>query len=138
MLPNTPDIGHELNIGLLANEAITFLVEALENPLRPRQCGPSIAACMMAIKADGRTTGNLLNGNYLFCSTIIAFLTAKCSLVDIEALDHHWAICRCSSSDVMGHNHAELMHDHFADMEKVIHDSRKCTGRRFGDKVNVL
>jgi hypothetical protein len=73
-LPNAPDLGLELDVGLLADEAIAFLVEALEDPLKPRWCGPSVAACTIAIKADGRTTGNLLDGNYLFCSTIIAFL----------------------------------------------------------------
>ena len=141
-LRNTLDFGHEIDFVDIADEAISFLVEALDNPLNPRWCGPSLAACTIVIKADDRTTESLANGNHLFGSTIIAFLTAERSLTDIETLDNHWAICTCSPSDVIGHNHADLMHRLFADMSVsfggMMTDPSKRAGGRFGDKLDVL
>ncbi|KIM78695.1 hypothetical protein PILCRDRAFT_10920 [Piloderma croceum F 1598] len=131
-LPSTP----ELNTRVFTNEAISFLVEALEDPLKPRWCGPSIAASMEVICVDDRTPRTLVDGNHLLGSTVIAFLTAKRSLIDLETLNGSWAVCRCSSEDVIGDNRAELMH-HFAAASpaRLITDSSK---GRFGDKVDVL
>jgi hypothetical protein len=136
-LPSTLELRPELDTGVFTDEAISFLVEALEDPLKPRWCGPSIAASTEVICVDDRTTKSLVNGNHLFGSTIIAFLTAKRSLIDLETLNDSWAVCRCSSEDVIGDNHAELMH-HFAaaaSLTRLITDS---SPGRFGRKVDVL
>jgi hypothetical protein len=139
---DTFDLRHELDVGDVTEQAIAFLVDALEDPLQPRWCGPAVAACMLVIKADERTTENLVNGNHLLGSTIIAFLTAERSLADIETLDDHWAVCGCSSSHVIGHKRAELMHRLFAHMgpsvASLISDPSNSAGGRFGDKIDVL
>lgn len=131
-LSSTPDLRLKFEPGVYTNEAISFLVEALEDPLKPRWCGPSIAASTEVICDDDRTTKNLVNGNHLFGSTIIAFLTAKRSLIDLETLNDSWAVCRCSLEDVVGDNCAKSMH-HFAaaaSLVRLITDSSK---GRFGD-----
>ena len=121
-VPSTPDLRPEPNF---TNEAISFLVDALKDPLKPRWCGPSIAASTEVIWTDDRAAENLVNGNHLFSSTIIAFLTAKRSLIDLETLNDHWAVCRCSSEDVIGDNHAKLMHciGATASLKRLITDS---------------
>src|SRR5882762_6309501 len=57
------DPGHTLDLGVTVDEAVSFIVEALEDPLNPRWCGPSITACMVVIKMDHNTAEALINGN---------------------------------------------------------------------------
>jgi hypothetical protein len=62
------------------------------------------------------------------------FLTAERSLTDIETLDGRWAVCRCPSDDIIGHNRTELMRrlsaDMTASMARLITDPSKRAGGR--------
>lgn len=95
----TPD---RHGVGFNVNEAISFIVEALKDPLNPRWCAPSIIACMVVIQPDVVNGDDideleaLVNRNHQFGTTIIAFLTAKRSLADIESLASRWSECSCS------------------------------------------
>src|ERR1700683_2440830 len=91
------------DIGISVDEAVAFIVEALEDPLKPRWCVQSIVACMTVIQFDHNSAESLINGNHLFGATIVAFLTAKRSIADIEALASTWSKCECSYGAVIRH-----------------------------------
>ncbi|KIM77174.1 hypothetical protein PILCRDRAFT_796231 [Piloderma croceum F 1598] len=96
------DLDHSFDIGVTVDESISFIVEALEDPLNPRWCAACIVACMTVIKLDHNIAESLINKNHTFGSSIVAFLTAERSVAEIEALASRWSTCGCSSSDVFG------------------------------------
>jgi hypothetical protein len=104
------DPDHTLDMGVTVDEAISFIVEALEDPLNPRWCALCILACTMVIKLDHNTAESLINKNHPFGSTIVAFLTAKRSAVEIEALASRWSTCSCTSSNVFGNGLSMRVH----------------------------
>lgn len=135
------DPGHTVDMGITVDDAVSFIVEALEDPLNPCWCGPCIAACMIVIKFDHNTAETLINRNHLFGSTIVTFLTAKRSIADIEALETRWSVCKCSPDRVT--NRAAVVHDIVVGtMEPAIAvlsgDPRNRAVGRFGDKVDVI
>lgn len=89
--------------GVTVDEAVSFIVEALKDPLNPRWCGSCIVACMIVIEVDHNTAGTLINANHLFGSTIPAFITAKRTIATIEALVSSWSKCNCPYVDVTDH-----------------------------------
>jgi hypothetical protein len=110
-----------LALGVTVSKAISFIVEALEDPLNPRWCAPCITACIMVLMPDpdGDDTdeiGNIISRNHLFCSTIVAFLTAKRSIAAIEKLSSRWSKCSCSHADIIDHGLAMPIHQLVARM----------------------
>jgi hypothetical protein len=103
------DPEHTLELGVTADEAVSFIVEALKDPLKPQWCGQSIVACMIVIQLDHNSAESLINKNHLFGATIIAFLTAKRSIADIESLES-WSNCQCSYGAVTDHGGALRVH----------------------------
>jgi hypothetical protein len=99
-----------LDMGVTVDEAVSFIVEALEDPLKPRWCGQSIVACMIVIQLDHNSAESLINKNHLFGATIVAFLTAKRSIADIETLSSTWSNCECSYEAVANHGGAIPVH----------------------------
>lgn len=97
------------DVGFTVDEAIAFIIEALEDPLNPRWCAASVMVCAFVIH-DQNAPESLLNANHLFGSTIVAFLTAKRSIADIKTLDSRWSNCSCSYADITNHGRAMLIH----------------------------
>jgi hypothetical protein len=142
---DTHDPEHTLNLGVTVDEAVSFIVKALEDPLNPRWCGSCIVACMIVIELDHNTADTLINANHLFGSTILAFLTAKRTIATIEALVSSWSKCKCSYGDVTDHgNSAVTIHRLVARLEPVFAqlsvdpELRKRAVSRFGNKVTIL
>ena len=137
------DPDHTVDLGITVDEAVSFIVEALEDPLNPRWCGPCIAACMVVIKFHHDTAETLINRNHLFGSTIVAFLTAKRSIADIEALEARWSVCKCSLDHITGHGgavavHCVVMATMNPALEVLSADPRNRAVGRFGDRVDVI
>jgi len=137
------DPGHAVDMGITVDEAVSFIVEALEDPLNPRWCGPCVAACMVVIMFDHNTAETLINRNHIFGSTIVAFLTAKRSIADIETLEANWSICKCSRDHTIGHGGAVAVHNIVTGtMEPILAmlsaDHRNRAVGRFGDRVDVI
>jgi hypothetical protein len=131
-----------IDLGVTLDEAVSFIIEALEDPLNPRWCGPSISACMMVIRHHN-TAGTIINGNRLFGSAIVAFLTAKRSIATIETLASRWYTCECSHAAIKGHGIAVAAHE-LAEVTPIImtlstlpENQQRAFGR-FGDKNDVL
>jgi hypothetical protein len=127
----------------VADEAVTFIVEALEDLLNPHWCSPCIAACMVVIKFDHNTAETLINRNHLFGSAIVGFLTAKRSIADIKALEAHWSVCKCSLDHMTSHGGALAVHNlvigTMAPALAILSaDPRNHAVGRFGDKVDVI
>jgi hypothetical protein len=57
------DPDHSFDMGVTVDEAICFIIEALEDPLNPRWCASCIIACMTVIRLDHNTAESLIN-NY--------------------------------------------------------------------------
>ena len=104
------DFGRTLDMGLTVDEAVNFIIEALEDLLKPRWCGQSIVACMIVIQFDHNSAESLINKNHLFGTTIVAFLTAKRTITDIETLASTWSKCECSYGAIAPHGGAVLVH----------------------------
>jgi hypothetical protein len=107
---NQVDPERTLDMGVTVDEAVSFIVEALKNPLKPRWCGQSIVACMIVIQNDHDSAEFLINKNHLFGASIVAFLTAKRSIADIETLSSTWSNCECSYDAVTNHGGAIPVH----------------------------
>jgi hypothetical protein len=142
---DTHDPEHTLNLGVTVDEAVSFIMKALGDPLNPRWCGSCIVACMIVIELDHNTADTLINANHLFGSTILAFLTTKRTIATIEALVSSWSKCKCSYGDVTDHgNSAVTIHHLVARLEpffaqlSVDPELRKRTVSRFGNKVTIL
>ena len=108
-------LSSQSTLGVTVNDAISFVEEALEDPLNPRWCAPSIMACLVVIqpdpnKNDSDVLQTLIRRNHLFGSTIVAFLTAERSIAAIEALASRWSKCSCSNADIADHGTAMLIH----------------------------
>lgn len=138
------DPEHTLDLGVTVDEAVSFITEAFANPLNPRWCAPCIVACMIVIQLDHNSAESLINGNHLFGSAIIAFLSAERSITAMEALASNWCKCKCSYADVTRHVSAKSVHHIVAGMEPVLaklSTDPKLRNRaigRFGDRVDVL
>jgi len=132
----------KIDLGVTLDEAVSFIIEALEDPLNPRWCGPSVSACMMVIRHHN-APGTIINGNRLFGSTIVAFLTAKRSIATIETLASRWHNCECSHVAINGHCIAAAVHE-LTEMAPIIMtlstlpENHQCAFGRFGDKNDVL
>ena len=73
-------------------------------------------------------------------STIVAFIIAKRSITDIEALASRWSKCRCSIAEISSQGSAGRLHYIVVGMMPVlakISASHRDVGR-FGDKADVL
>jgi hypothetical protein len=92
------------------DDAIPFIIEALEDPLKPRWCASSIIASMVVIDHANHPIETLINANHLFGSTIVAFLTAKRSAKDIRTLVSRWSKCSCSYADITRQDKVEKIH----------------------------
>ena len=141
IIRDTHDPGHnKLDLGVTVDEAVSFIAETLEDPLNPRWCGPCITACMVVIQLHHDTAEVVINKHHILGSTIVAFLTAKRSIADIEALASRWSKCRCSIAEISSHASAGRLHYIVVGMMPVlakISASHRAVGR-FGDKVDVL
>jgi hypothetical protein len=137
------DPDHSFDIGVTVDEAISFIIEALEDPLNPRWCAACIMACMTVITLDHNTAESLINKYHPFGSTIVAFLTAERSVAEIEALASRWSACSCSS-DVFGSDLSMRVHSIVVGMVPVIAklnadpDNRNRANGRFKDKIDVF
>jgi len=87
------------NPDITVDEAVSFFVHALKDPLNPLSCGPCMVGCMLVIQPDHDNIETLLKKYHAFWSTAISFLTAKRSAKDIETLDRQWSQCRCTGID---------------------------------------
>jgi len=101
-----PDTDNMVELAATVDDAVSFIIEALEDPLNPRWCASSIIASMVVIRLDHQTTETLINANHVFGSTIAAFLTAKRSTEDIITLASRWSKCNCSDADITQHGDA--------------------------------
>jgi hypothetical protein len=141
IIRDTHDPGHnKLDLGVTVDEAVSFIVETLEDPLKPRWCGPCITACMVVIQLHHDTAEAVINKNHILGSTIAVFLTAKRSIADIEALASCWSKCRCSIAEISSHRSAGQLHYIVVGMVPVlakISANYRAIGR-FGDTVDVL
>jgi hypothetical protein len=104
-------------MGVAVHEAISFILEALKDPLNPSWCAPSIMACMLVIQPDLPDGDDdiderkaLVNRNHLFGTTIAAFLTIERSISSIEKLASRWSKCSCSHADIANHGTAMPIH----------------------------
>jgi hypothetical protein len=137
------DPDHILDMGVTVDEAISFIVEALEDPLNPRWCALCIMACMVVIKLDHDTAESLINKHHSFGSTIVAFLTAERSVAEIEALASRWSTCGCSSN-VFGSGISLRVHRIVVGMVPVLAslsaepENRNRANGRFKDKVDIF
>lgn len=77
-----------------ADQLVEFYVDALEDPLKPRWCGPSILQCIVTLR-DKINLTELMYDHHIFWSTAIKFLTVKRTTEDIQSLDATWSYCRC-------------------------------------------
>lgn len=93
----------QTSLGVSVDEAISFMMDALRDPLKPGWCGPCIMACLLVIQPDPvedpDRLATLINRNHLLCSTIVAFLTVKRSITAMEKLASCWSKCGCSYAD---------------------------------------
>lgn len=98
------------DMGVTVAEAVSFIVEAIKDPHKPRWCGPCIMSCFVVIRIHHEDMEIVVKRNHSLGSAVVAFLTAKRSTADIEALDAHWARCQCSQADIRGNNTAMAVH----------------------------
>jgi hypothetical protein len=76
---------------------------------------------------------------------VVAFVTAKRSTTDFEALDARWARCKCSQTDVRNHSNAAAIHTVVSILEtpyRIVESEAErgqgiATGR-FGNKIDML
>lgn len=114
---NGPD--HTTDFGVTVNEAVSFIVEALEDPLNPRWCALSLMASMAVIELD-HSVETLINANHLFGSIIATFLTAKRTIADIKTLESRWSKCNCSYASLTDHGSATRIHFIIVQMAPVL------------------
>lgn len=86
------------NPGVSVDDALTFFVRSLADPLNPLCCCPSVVASILVIQPDKDNINNLLKSSHALWSTAISFLTVERSLADIEALGRRWAQCTCTTT----------------------------------------
>src|ERR1700735_4135 len=89
------DSGRTLEMGLTVDEAVSFIIEALKDPLKPRWCGQSIVTSMIVIQFGHNSAESL---------------TAKRTITDIETLASTWSKCECSYGAIAPHGGAVLVH----------------------------
>jgi len=97
-----------LDPGFTLDDALSFVVDALRDPLNPGWCSPSILACMIVMRNNDSVTDSetlaMVGRCHAFGSAAVAFLT-------IKRIDSLWAKCRCSPTDVANNSVANIMHD---------------------------
>lgn len=86
------------NDGVTIDDAVTFFVDALQDPWEPRWCGPCLVGCMLVIQPGPDNVESHLRQYHNFWSTAIAFLTAKRTLPELNALEERWGFCTCGSN----------------------------------------
>jgi hypothetical protein len=104
-------------MGVAVYEAISFIVEALKDPLNPSWCLPSILACILVINPDlpeGQDDGEereaLINRNHPFAAAIVAFITVQRSVSSIKKLANRWSKCNCAYTGISAHDPAMRIH----------------------------
>lgn len=138
------DPGHTLDFGVTVDQGVSFILDALEDPLNPRWCGPSLMGSVIVIQFYHSSTDSLAKLNHAFGSALVAFFTVKRSTTDMEELDSRWGTCRCSPAAIRANSVAAQLHYLAAGFAPVIAkvvsdrpDDKEVVGR-FGDRVDTI